>query len=148
MNGNYAGRDDYRLEENHQESGPVVAPRARRAGGYGGFMSDNLPVASEDAPAIPQRQRPYDQDSNRLYTQERPDREVGGYNAHGRNSSGDRDGRTMHDARTYGNGPGGRQIEGQSTTMGRLLDSTSFPRQLVIFWGLSISRTDSGSVLN
>ena len=76
-------------------------------------MSDTLPISSEDGSAAHSRQRPYDQDSNGTYTGENPDRELRSHNIHDRSRSRDREGPHMRGARTYGVGPGGRQIEGQ-----------------------------------
>lgn len=105
-NNNYARDQNDRSREDPDEGGSAGASRVRRVGGYGGFLGDNLSSPSEDEPPIASRHRPYDVGFNGHFAEEGPDRGNQGYIA--------RDGRDTSDARTYGTGPGGRQIEGQS----------------------------------
>ena len=111
-NGRYAGSKHRSAEEHLEEHGSVSTSRAHLAGGYGGFMSDTLPVSSEDGSAVQSWQRPYEQGSNGTYTRETPDRELRNHNIHDRSGSRDREGPDMRGAGTYGVGSGGRQIEG------------------------------------
>lgn len=104
VDGSYARDQNGRSREDLEEGGPAGASRAHRAGGYGGFLGDNLPSPLEVEPPIASRHLPYDVGSNGRFANESPDRGIQGYMA--------RDGRDISNARTYGTGPGGRQIEG------------------------------------
>lgn len=112
VNGSHAHDQDDRYEEKYLNGGSISSSRARRAGGYGGFLNDNLPLSAEDGSAIPSRNRVYDGHSDGRYARESPDRGLRGYTARDRSRSRDRDGRDISNATTYGTGPGGRQIEG------------------------------------
>ena len=104
-----------RYDEDVEDRGPVDASRVRRAGGYGGFLNDSLPLPLEDE-SIPSRHRPPDADWDDYQAQENSHRGARSYMASDRSRSRDRVGRGLSNERAYGSGPGGRQIEGWSQT--------------------------------
>ena len=121
VNGNYARNTGDRYEEDSYDGGSMVSSRARRAGGYGGFLNDNLPPPSEDSPPIPSRHRLHDGNALGRYGPDDPDRSLRGNASSDRSRSRDRVGRDTANERTYGVGPGARQIQGQSWASARFV---------------------------
>ena len=111
MNGSYGREASNGYDGVFQDTGPRDSGRARRAGGYGGFMGDDLPLPADNDEPAPLRQRGFEEVSNGAYGRGSPDRVGSGH--HGRRASRERDGSSASNARAYGSGPGGRQIEGQ-----------------------------------
>lgn len=105
-----------RYDEDLEDGGPVGASRVRRAGGYGGFLNDSLPLPLEDESTIPSRHRPPDADWDDCQAHENSHGGAQSYMASNRSRSRDRVGRGLSNARAYGSGPGGRHIEGWSQT--------------------------------
>ena len=111
MNGSYGREASNGYSGDRHDESPGATGRVRRAGGYGGFLSDNLDTSGDNIEPLQLRQRGFDGTSNGATARQSPERGAGGYN--GRRKSRERDGASLSSARTYGNGPGGRQIEGQ-----------------------------------
>ena len=110
INGSYG---DDRYDESTQQNRQEAGSSQRRAGGYGGFYDGTLPVPSD-----PELEPP---PPHRSVQRRGTDDSTGGYGlfASGRrdtddyNSSRSRErGGRVQDTRLYGNGPGGKQIEG------------------------------------
>ena len=97
---------------NQQGPGPVDSSGTRRVGGYGGFMGDNLHLPVEDEERIPFRQRGYEAVPNGNYLRRSPER--GRASHEERRRSREQEASRLSVARTYGSGPGERQIEGQT----------------------------------
>lgn len=114
MNGNYGGEGSDGPDENIQDTTPRETSRARRAGGYGGLMSDDLPLPTDHDEPFQWRQRGSEGASNGINTHGSPGRR--GIRHDGRRQSKERDGSSASNARIFGNGPGGSQIQGQITT--------------------------------
>ena len=114
LSGGYSRDQIDRYDEDSELGGAAGASRIRRAGGYGGFLNDSLPLPAEDESAIPLRYRPPDADWDDYQAHE--DSNKGARSHMASNMSGvlDRVGRGLSNARVYGSGPGGRQIEGWS----------------------------------
>lgn len=110
MNGSYARDTSNGYSGDRQDENTRATSRARRAGGYGGFLSDSISSPSDNYEPPPMRQRGINGFANGTYGRHSPERDGTGSN--GRRRSRERDGPSLTDARMYGNGPGARQIEG------------------------------------
>ena len=110
-NGNHGREDSNGSDENIQDTVSRETGRARRAGGYGGLMSDDLPLPAHYDEPVQLRQRGPEGASNGTYARESPGRR--GISHDGRKQSKERDGSSASNARTFGDGPGGSQIQGQ-----------------------------------
>ena len=99
------GRDSpYNMHDETQRS-RSRAGRERRAGGYGGFVTDNLDIPPQDQPRQP-RGGPGEPNGGYAYRFLDGREREKSYS-----SSRERNGREGSNARAYGSGPGGRQIE-------------------------------------
>ena len=112
LNSGYIRRQIDRYDEDSEDGGPAGASQVRRAGGYGGFLNDGLPLPLEYESAIPSRHRPSDADWDDHQAHENSYRGARSYMASNRRRSQDRAGRGSSNASAYGSGPGGRHIEG------------------------------------
>ena len=111
FNGGYTRGQIDGYDEDLEDGGPVGASRVRRVGGYGGFLNDSIPLPSEYEPAITSRYRRLDADWDDYKAHEKLHRGARSHMA-SNTSRQDRVGRGLSNARAYGSGPGGRQIEG------------------------------------
>ena len=103
-NGGSARSSPFEEAENAQQS-QLRSGRDRRAGGYGGFNVEDLHFSQQDRPRQP-RGGPSEPNGGHSY------RFLDGREREGSYSrSRERGGRDVSSARTYGSGPGGRQIE-------------------------------------
>ena len=112
LNSGYTRGQIDRYDEDSEDGGPAGASQVHRAGGYGGFLNDSLPLPLEYESAVPPRHRPPDADWENHQAHENSYRGARSYMASNRSRSQDRAGRGSSNARAYGSGPGGRQIEG------------------------------------
>ena len=98
-----------RYEEPHEDSDSLGGGRQRRAGGYGGFY-DGAPSEPEPQPPQPSfRWQGVDNSERASGLSVSRTRDTDGYDT---SRSRDRGAHGRNDARQYGSGPGGRQIEG------------------------------------
>lgn len=109
-NGYYSQEQSNRYEENQQDVSPIEESRGHRAGGYGGFVNDNLSAPARhdrDSPSRRGAAEPGTYNSSRRSRFEERDSDID-------NSSRSRDRNALdHDnGRSLRNGPGSRQIEG------------------------------------
>lgn len=111
INGNHGQEESNGSDGNIRDTNPRGTGRARRAGGYGGLMSDDLPLPGDHDGPIQLRQRGSEGASNGLHARGSPGRRGIGHD--GRKQSKERDGSSTSNARTFGNGLGGSQIQGQ-----------------------------------
>ena len=114
LNGGYNRDQIERYDEDLEHGGPAGPSRVRRAGGYGGFLNDSLPLPSGDESAIPLRYGPPDADWDDYQAHEDSNKGARSHMASNMSRSLDRVGRGLSNARVYGSGPGGRQIAGWS----------------------------------
>lgn len=111
INGSHGREASNRYDGNIQDTGSRETGRVRRAGGYGGLMSDDLPLPADHDEPLQSRQRASEGASNGVYARGSPERR--GTSHDGRRRSTERDGSSVSNARTFGSGPGGSQIQGQ-----------------------------------
>ena len=98
-----------RYEDPHEDSHSLGGGRQRRPGGYGGFH-DGAPSEPEAQPPRPSfRLRGADSSDGASGLSVSRTRNADGYDT---SRSRDRGLRGQNGSRQYGNGPGGRQIEG------------------------------------
>lgn len=108
MNGSHGREVLHGIDTDRQDEDTRSSARARRAGGYGGFLYDSLPLPSENDESVSLRQRETAGNLNGVYGRRSPDGSGAVYD--GRRRSRERDGLSAGNIRTFSNGPGGRQI--------------------------------------
>jgi len=111
INGSHRREVSNEYDGNIQDTGYRETGLVRRAGGYGGLMSDDLPLPADHDEPLQLRQRGSEGASNGVYARGSPDRREISHD--GRRRSTERDGSSATIARTFGSGPGGSQIQGQ-----------------------------------
>ncbi len=99
--GSYAQRPGNRYGDGSHEGS-----REGRGGGYGGLTNDNLSPPTEADVQPPPRRRGYSHETNGSFARSRPER--------GEDHNGSKEGneQDQDNARLYGTGSGGKQIEG------------------------------------
>ncbi|KAL8820332.1 MAG: hypothetical protein Q9191_007538 [Dirinaria sp. TL-2023a] len=97
LNGSYGRETSNGYSGDRHDGSPGPVSRARRAGGYGGFLGDNLSSPSDQYEPSSFRQRALGGLSNGENTRQSPERDGAGYNE--RRRSKERDGPSLNSAR-------------------------------------------------
>lgn len=113
MNGNYGREASNGHDGPIQDTSSRDTGRARRAGGYGGLMSDDLSLPADHDEPVQLHQRGSEGASNGIYARGSPERRGTGND--GRRRSKERDESGANNAMTFGSGPGGSQIQGKKS---------------------------------
>lgn len=106
-NSSYAQETMNRYDDGHQNGNGIEGNRERRGGGYGGFVNDTLSVPTENERQPASQRQGSDANMNGSHNRSGSER----VDADWDNSNRSRE-RGLPSSRSYGNGPGGRQIEG------------------------------------
>ena len=100
-NGHHGQELGTRYDESDQDNGPAGGILQARAGGYGGFHNNGLPESTPSQIDSVSDNQGNGSELGASYWRRRPDRPEGA-----------RPGIDANGPRIYGDGPGGRQIEG------------------------------------